>query len=118
MARHYSDDRTAAVLSKLGRRTATGKRWNQSRVGAARRRYKLGTPTALDPDILHPGSAARYCGVSQTTIKRLVASGLLPKEQVVPYAPWEIQRSDLESEPICSIFDHLRKTGRLDLEGG
>lgn len=117
MALHYSDDKTASVLSKLGRRTATGKRWNQSRVGAARRRYKLGTPAALDPDVLHLGSAARYCSVSQTTIKRLVAKGLLAKEQVVPYAPWEIQRSDLESEPVCSILDHLRKTGRLVLQG-
>lgn len=117
MAAHYSDDKTAAVLSKLGRRTATGKRWNQSRVGAVRRRYKLGTPVAFGHEVLPLGSAAKYCGVSQTTIKRLVASGLLPKEQAVPYAPREIQRSDLESKPVCSILDRLRKTGRLVLEG-
>ncbi len=70
-----------------------------------------------DPEILTLGRAAQYCSVSQTTIKRLVASGILNKEQVAPWAPWEIQRVDLDSERIKTIIEGVRKTGKLDLNG-
>ena len=30
---------------------------------------------------------------------------------------WEIKRSDLEEEPVCSIIERLKKTGKLDLAG-
>jgi len=59
------------------------------------------------------GSAAKYCGVSESTIKRLVSSGVLKREQVVPYAPWEIRRSDLDSPEIRIIIERLRRTGKL-----
>jgi len=61
--------------------------------------------------------AARHSGVSDTTIRRLVDAGVLPKQQVVPWARWEIRRSDLESEPVQSIVAHLLETGKLVLEG-
>jgi hypothetical protein len=64
------------------------------------------------------GGAAQYSGVSETTIKRLVASGLLKKEQIVAYAPWEIRRTDLDSDPVRSVIERLQATGKLILEGG
>ncbi len=70
-----------------------------------------------DPNILTLGQAAKYCNVSQTTIKRLVGSGVLKKEQVVSWAPWEIRRTDLDSEEISKILEQLRETGRLVIEG-
>jgi excisionase family DNA binding protein len=39
--------------------------------------------------------AAAQLGVSKTVIARLIAQGTLPASQVVPQAPWIIQRSDL-----------------------
>ena len=33
----------------------------------------------------------------------------------VPYAPWEIQRSDLETPRMRRILETLRQTGRLQL---
>ena len=41
----------------------------------------------------------------------------LNAEQVAPYAPLEIKRTDLDSEPVASILEHLRTTGRLVLNG-
>ena len=64
------------------------------------------------------GGAAKHSRVSATTIKRLVASRLLKKEQLVPYAPWEIQRSDMDSKPVPSVIARLHETGKLVLEGG
>ena len=61
--------------------------------------------------------AARYCQVSATTIKRLVASGVLHREQVAPWAPWEIKRADLDAEVIRQALIHLQTTGKLPLAG-
>jgi hypothetical protein len=62
--------------------------------------------------------AARLCGVSHRSIERLVEAGLLNREQVAVRAPWEIRRSDLDAEPVRSILDQLRRTGKLVLGGG
>ena len=65
------------ILNKLGRRTATGQRWNEGRVESIRKRYELGEEkaTSASNDVLSLGEAARFCQVSQCTIKKLVASG-------------------------------------------
>ena len=47
-----------------------------------------------------------------------VEAGLLKSEQVTPRAPWEIRRSDLDAEPIRSVIERLRSTGKLVLQGG
>ena len=119
MAVRYGDDEIARVLNKLGRRTATGKRWNQERVTSTRKQYSINgqSRSMPDPEILTLGGAAKHSGVSDTTIKRLVDTGTLKKEQVAPWAPWEIRRSDLEAEPVCGILKRLRETGKLVLGG-
>jgi hypothetical protein len=118
MAVRYGDEQIASVLNRLGLRTGKDKRWNQTRVATARRRYSIEgpKPSALDSELLSMGAAAKYCEVSETTIKRLVSSGVLKREQVVPYAPWEIRRSDLDSPAIRTLVDRLKRTGKLDLE--
>lgn len=119
LAVRYGDDQIARVLVKLGRRSAKGKRWSEVRVRWTRRTYSIpgqrrGT---IDPDLLTKHQAAKYCGVSVTTIQRLVASGLLKNSQEVPWAPWEIRRPDLDSEPVRRVLQRLRETGRLEIEG-
>jgi len=120
MAYRYGDDEIARVLNKLGRRTGMGKRWSMQRVARVRRQHSIAghSRTQPDPEVLTQHTAAKYCGVSQTTIKRLVAADILPMTQVVPWAPWEIRRSDLDSKAIRDIVEHLRKTGKLVLSRG
>jgi hypothetical protein len=52
------------------------------------------------------------------TLERLVEAGLLQREQATPRAPWQIRRADLDREPVRSIIDRLRHTGKLVLRGG
>jgi DNA invertase Pin-like site-specific DNA recombinase len=119
LARRYGDDEIARVLTKLGRRTATEKRWNQSRVGATRKAYKIRGQrrSLIDPEILSLAGAAKHAGVSDTAIRRLVDTGILKNEQEVPWAPWEIRKADLDSSPVREILTELLATGHLRLDG-
>jgi DNA invertase Pin-like site-specific DNA recombinase len=119
MAIRYGDDDIAYVLNKLGRRTGKGNRWNQHRVATARRNHSIAgqRQTKVDREILTMGRAAEYLGVSSGTIRKLVVAGLLAKRQIVPWAPWEIRRADLDAEPVRRVAAQLRRTGKLVLEG-
>jgi hypothetical protein len=120
MAERYGDKDIAAVLNRLGRRTGKDRPWSELAVKSARRAHDIAghTQTVEDPNILSFGSAARYLGVSNTTIARMFEAGLLPVRQVVSYARWEIRREDLDSEPVRGVIARLKATGRLDLKGG
>jgi excisionase family DNA binding protein len=120
MSIRYGDDQIASVLNRLGHRTGKGKRWNQNRVETARRNHSIAGQkrATVDSEILTLSQAAKYCAVSHKTIERLVESGKLAMQQVTPRAPWEIRRSDLDAEPVRSIVEHLRRTGKLVLDGG
>ena len=119
MARRYGDDETARVLSKLGRRTGKGNRWTQARVATVRRKHGIAGPVAgeRDLDIFNLAQATKITGVSDTTLMKLIKAKLLPAGQVAPYAPLEIKGRDLDREPVASILEHLRMTGRLVLTG-
>ncbi len=118
MAQRYDDAEIARVLNKLGHPTGKGNRWNQHRVATVRRRNGIPIASRVEgeSDILTLGQAAKRCGVSKTTIKRLAMAGLIRKEQVAPFAAWEIRRKDLESQAVQAAIERLRQTGVLDLE--
>ncbi len=115
MGVRYGDDEIARVLTKLGRKTGKGKRWNEQRVKTIRNRKSIPGQkrTKADPNRLTLQKAAIYCNVSQSTIKKMVSKGVLEKEQIVPWAPWEIKKSDLDSKSIQNIIENLHKTGKL-----
>jgi len=120
MSVRHGDDQIASVLNRLGYTTGKGNRWNQNRVAMARKNHSIvGQRRALaDPDRVSLNEAARLCGVSHRSIERLVEAGFLQREQAAPRAPWEIRRSDLDAEPVRSIIEKLRRTGKLVLRGG
>lgn len=120
MAPRYGDRQIASVLSRHGHRTTRGLRWTEPRVKAARIRHRIpgGRHGTLEAGTLTRQQAARYAGVSRATLDRLRDRGVLEMKQAVAYAPWEIRQEDLDSEPIRSMLEHLRATGKLPLEGG
>jgi len=50
--------------------------------------------------------------LAQNALRRIPAD-----VQAAPWAPWEIQRADLDAEPVRGIIEHLHKTGTLVLKG-
>jgi len=61
--------------------------------------------------------ATEYSGVSDTTLMKLIREKILAAGQVAPYAPLEIKRTDLDTEPVLGILQRLKATGTLILEG-
>lgn len=119
MAVRYRDEEIAKVLSKLGRKTGKGNRWSKSSVQI--KRTRLGIKLAKkenDDGILNAAEAKRYCGISDSTLMRLIKSNVLPANQIVQYAPFEIKKSDLDKDPVLTILKTLKKTGKLELGGG
>lgn len=43
--------------------------------------------------------------------------GVARNNQVVPWAPWEMKKSDLDSEKITEIIKRPRQTGKLIFNG-
>jgi DNA invertase Pin-like site-specific DNA recombinase len=100
----------AATLNRLGYRTGTGKTWRAHSVACVRYHYRL--PNFVKGyDWLTLTQAAQQLGVSATVIKRCIAQGTLPARQVVPYAPWIIQRTDLALPAVQAVVQGVR-TGR------
>jgi hypothetical protein len=48
-------------------------------------------------DYLTLEKAAQALGVSQSVVKTLIRKNILPAKQVVTFAPWVIERKDVES---------------------
>jgi predicted ArsR family transcriptional regulator len=94
------DDRAiASVLNRLGYRTGQGNSWIASRITQVRYQYRLPNFQKSE-DWLTLSQAAEILNVSFTVVRRLIKLGDLPAKQVVKYAPWIIERQDLESPAI------------------
>jgi excisionase family DNA binding protein len=96
LAAHHPDRQIAAILSKQGRLTGTGRPFTETRVKAARQRAGIPAAPPPDPDgeVVTIAQAAAQLGVSTATIRRWLADGLLPAEQTTPHAPWRIRLTD------------------------
>jgi DNA invertase Pin-like site-specific DNA recombinase len=97
----------AATLNRLGYRTGTGKTWRAHSVASVRYQYRL-PHFSKGTDWLTRAQAAQHFGVSATVLKRLMGHGILPARQVVPSAPWIIQRTDLDRAPVLAAVQAVR----------
>ena len=59
--------------------------------------------------------AAHELGVSPMSVRRMLQAGILPGEQVVPYAPWVIRHSDLQQEAVQQEVNRIRGEGKIPL---
>jgi excisionase family DNA binding protein len=103
LARLLPDGSIAAVLNRLGMRSAKGHTWTQLRVRNFRAErgipiYREGERAERGELILH--EAATQLDVSKMTIIRLIKDNVLPAKQSCPGSPYVIRREDLENQTI------------------
>ncbi|WP_253913082.1 hypothetical protein [Pseudoruegeria sp. HB172150] len=111
MAGRWSDEAIAAGLNRMGMRTGQGKTWNAKRVSSIRRVNGIHGYLSADKDGPYRTmtEAAKELGVTNHVIRRLIKDGILPANQVVEGAPYQIRAKDLYSEP---IFSAIERKGR------
>jgi hypothetical protein len=96
LAKVCDDNTIAAVLNRNGITTGKGNRWNKSRVQKQRSRKGILLGKWKSRSWLNLSEAATELGVSAPTVRCLIEQGILPGRQVIRYAPWIIERSDLK----------------------
>ncbi len=111
LARLLPDGVIAAVLNRLGIRSAKGHTWTQLRIRNFRAErgiaiYREGERAERGELILH--EAATQLAVSKMTIIRLIKANVLPAKQSCPGAPYVIRREDLENPAIRRAVENGR----------
>ncbi len=98
LARLMPDGRIAALLNRLGKRTAKGHTWTRNRVCCFRNDhhiavYEEGERQSRNELTLE--ETASQLDVSTMTVRRLIKRKFLPATQVCIGAPWVIRKEDL-----------------------
>lgn len=120
MVTRWSDQDIAASLNRMGIRTGQGKTWTAHRVNSVRRVRDIHAYKSAEKDgvWLTMSEAAQALGVTNHVIRRLIKDRILPAEQVVPDAPWQIRASDLQTEVVgTALATRRRRPCRSNIEG-
>jgi hypothetical protein len=99
LASHYNDTLIAQILSRQGRKTATGLSFTRERVNALRHSHGIAVhqPCAepkQDGTFMSLTETARALGVSGTTLYRWLREGFIAGTQLTPGGPWHIHVDD------------------------
>ena len=104
MATRWSDADIAASLNRMGLRTGQGKSWTAHRVSSLRRVHGIHAYRSAGKggEWLTMSEAAARLGVTHHRIRHLIKEGILPAEQVVPGAPYQIRAADLQDQRVIA----------------
>ena len=104
MATRWSDADIAASLNRMGMPTGQGKTWTAHRVSSLRRVHGIRAYRSAEKngEWLTMSEAATTLGFSRHRIRRLIKDAILPAQQVVPGAPYQIRASDLQHERVTA----------------
>ena len=118
MATRWSDEDIAATLNRMRLPTGQGKTWTAHRVSSIRRVRGIHAYRSAEKDgvWLTMREAAQHCGVTSHRIRRLIQAGVLPAEQVVPGAPYQIRAADLQSGRVVRSMGRKGRPCHLDAE--
>jgi excisionase family DNA binding protein len=118
MASRWSDENIAATLNRMGLPTAQGKTWTAHRVGSIRRVRGIHAYRSAEKngEWLTLTEAAKASGVTAHRIRRLIEAGVLPAEQVVPGAPYQIKAADLQDARVVKAMGRKGCPCHLDPE--
>jgi DNA invertase Pin-like site-specific DNA recombinase len=111
LAKVCDDNTIAAVLNRNGITTGQGNRWNKSRVQKLRSRKGILLEKWKSRSCLNLSEAATELGVSAPTVRSLIEHGILPGRQVIRYAPWIIESSDLELPEVKAAAQAIGSQG-------
>ncbi|MCK6552701.1 recombinase family protein, partial [Myxococcota bacterium] len=119
LAQICDDTAIARILNMNGLRTGPGNAWTEPRVRSYRERNGIPVfnPTR-ERTWLTMIEAARSLGVPPTAIRALIGDGALAARQLMPNAPWQIEREDLQHPRIAERLAGRKVRSRTNKQQG
>jgi len=111
LARQMPDASIAAVLNRSGKVTGRGNGWSRTSVCSLRHQKQI--PPYREGERAERGEAtldeaAASLSLSETTVRRLIGTGILPARQVCANAPWIVLHEDLASPDVYREAERRR----------
>jgi excisionase family DNA binding protein len=100
LSRTLPDQGIAAVINRLGKRTARGHTWTAARVCSLRQHHGVATYREGEREErgeLTVAEVSQLVGVSAPTVIRLIRTGRIPAKQACPGAPWVVRQIDVDT---------------------
>jgi hypothetical protein len=112
------DAEIARILNMKKMRSPRGLLWTQSRVQDFRRYQRIHSPNkACEGQFLTGQQAMESLGVSRNALFALLRRGAIHNGQVTDFAPWRIDRNELESDEVQELVAFMKKHGRFPKGG-
>jgi hypothetical protein len=112
LAKVCADPAIASILNRHGYTTGAGNAWVESRVASVRRQHQIpAMSNDQERSWLTLQQAAAELGVHHSVVRKLIDRGILPASQVIPHAPWVIERNNLQLPAAQSVL-HTASQGR------
>ena len=113
LSRRIDDSEIARVLNMNDQKTPQGMDWTKDKVINFRRVHRIRLQIVKKENVLTLQQAKQYLEISNNGINSLVKAGLIKSNQVMPYAPWEVLKSELDSETVQNAVKNLKRSGVL-----
>jgi len=119
---HWPDSTIAMTMNTMRCRNSDGASWTEAHVRELRVRLAVAAfdPTVQRPETVSLEEAARRLDVGIDAVRRLIAAGILPATQIMPFAPWQIPAAALDTEAVRTaaqraVARHAALAGRTTL---
>jgi DNA invertase Pin-like site-specific DNA recombinase len=99
---HWPDRELAVTMNRMRCKRNDGESWTTLRVRALRERLGVPPfdPAAAGPETISVAETARRLKICVGSVLRMIKAGVLPAQQLMPCAPWEVPVEALESESV------------------
>lgn len=110
LAPHHTDEEIALVLSRFGMKTGLGNDWTRVRVRGFRANNKIAPfDRKKAQNVLSLNQTAKQLELKPHSVRQLIEKGIIKAEQLVKYAPFIIEASELEKEEVQTAVRNLKK---------
>jgi hypothetical protein len=106
-----NDTQITRVLNRLQRKTTEGRTWTKYEVMQFRQANNIPAFSQAEYDKRgwrDLSTAAKELGINIMSVKKLIQQKIIAAEQVVPYAPWMIAKSELSKPAIRRLAEKIK----------
>lgn len=109
LATQLPDKMIPAVLNRLQLTTGCGNRWTRDRVRRLRQYHGIPCFSPQNHSFYTLQDAAKELNICSQTVKNLIKQNIIRAEQICPFAPWAIEKKELEREEVRKAAQEVRK---------